>query len=102
MLIVATQLIRIENYQYALKLKKIGAAPLGQLADIARLPMTMSYSKYEELDADAQGLRLSAEAGYDPKAALAPHLRMAQLFGERRSLERKDAVAELGHRAAGG
>jgi hypothetical protein len=60
----------IERYQYLLKARKVHFAPVGQLAEIARSLATIEYAKYQELDADAQGVRLSIEAGYDPQAAV--------------------------------
>ena len=86
----------IETYQYQLKLEKIGAAPLGRLVDLARLPMTMSYNKYQELDADAQGLRLSVEAGYDPQAPPLLWLRLERQLDEHGAGSAKTPAAELG------
>jgi predicted Zn-dependent protease len=72
----------IERYQYLLKARKIHAAPVGQLAEIARSLVTVQYAKYQELDADAQGVRLSIEAGYDPQAAVDAFTRLASQLGE--------------------
>jgi predicted Zn-dependent protease len=58
-----------ERYQYRNALKRIGVEPMGQLVELARLPMTMGYAKYQELDADAQGVRMSYQAGYRAGAA---------------------------------
>jgi hypothetical protein len=36
----------VRRYQYQLKLKKVGAGAVGEIADIARLPIDISYTKY--------------------------------------------------------
>jgi beta-barrel assembly-enhancing protease len=41
---------------------------------------TVEYGKYQELDADAAGLRLSTQAGYDPTAAVALYRRFALAY----------------------
>jgi beta-barrel assembly-enhancing protease len=66
----------IERYQYELALRKIGLQDLGRAAEIARLPLTIGYRKYQEQEADEQGLRLCAQAGYDPTAGAALFRRM--------------------------
>jgi predicted Zn-dependent protease len=73
----------IERYQYELTLRKVGAGPLGQLAEVARRLLTVGYRQYQELEADAQGVRMVAEAGYDPAAGTAVFRRLAQRAGER-------------------
>jgi predicted Zn-dependent protease len=70
----------IGRYQYELAARKIGLEGIGQVADLARLPITIGYQKNEELEADAQGLRLSIQAGYDPTAAAAVFSRMQAAF----------------------
>jgi len=60
----------VERFQYALKLKKIGLGDAGSLVDFARQAVTIGYTKYEEADADAAGMRLMVAAGYDPAAAV--------------------------------
>ena len=52
----------IEKYQYELAARKAGLDGIGQLADHARLPITIGYQKNEEIEADAQGARLSIQA----------------------------------------
>ena len=59
----------IEKYQYELAARRVGLDGIGQLADRARLPITIAYQKNEEIEADAQGARLSIQAGYDPSVA---------------------------------
>jgi predicted Zn-dependent protease len=70
----------ISRYQYELAARKIGLEGIGQVADLARLPITIGYQKNEELEADAQGLRLSIQVGYDPTAAPAVFRRMQAAF----------------------
>jgi predicted Zn-dependent protease len=38
--------------------------------DLARLPLIVGYTKYQESEADEQGVTLALEAGYDPRAML--------------------------------
>ena len=42
---------------------------LGPLVELFHRLITMPYSADQELDADAEGLRLASAAGYDPAAA---------------------------------
>ena len=58
----------IDQYQYQLALRRVGAEPLGEAVDFARLPMTVGYTKYQEAEADENGMTLAIEAGYDPRA----------------------------------
>ena len=71
----------IERYQYELAARKVGLDGAGQLADMARLPIVIGYRKNEEMEADAQGVRLSIEAGYDPTVAPLLFGRMQAAFG---------------------
>jgi predicted Zn-dependent protease len=70
----------IEKYQYELAARKVGLDGIGQLADRARLPVTIAYRKNEEIEADAQGARLSVQAGYDPGVAPVLFSRMQAAF----------------------
>lgn len=58
----------IERYQYELPLKRVGAEPVGEIADFLRLPIIVGYAKYQEAEADENGMALALEAGYDPRA----------------------------------
>jgi beta-barrel assembly-enhancing protease len=60
----------VERYQYALKLRKSPAEPVGHLVDMFRMLASAEYAKFQEQEADAQGVRLAAEAGYNPEAAV--------------------------------
>jgi predicted Zn-dependent protease len=72
----------IERYQYEIKLKKIGVPEVGSIVEFAHRIATSGFSRYQELDADAQGERLSIDAGYDPGAGAALFTRMKAQFHE--------------------
>lgn len=59
----------IERYQYEIRLRQAGMPEAGQLAETAHRLATFPFASYQELDADAQGERMSIESGYDPAAA---------------------------------
>ena len=73
----------IERYQYELALRKLKAAPAGEIVSIAHNLAAFGYAQYQELEADTSGERLSIEAGYDPDAAAAVFNRMSDKFGEK-------------------
>ena len=50
--------------------------------DPVRIPLVMRYQKYQEIEADDQGIRLSIQAGYDPSVAPVLFSRMQRQFGE--------------------
>ena len=66
----------IEQYQYQLALKKVGAGDVGAIAGLAHALVAIGYRQDQELEADLSGQRLSVEAGYDPDAAAAVFQRM--------------------------
>jgi beta-barrel assembly-enhancing protease len=90
----------IEQYQYSAKLGKVGAEGPGRAVDAARQLVRIGYSKYQEADADAAGLRLAMQAGYDPGAASAVMSRMAVRQHEKPAAPARTAVDEIG-RAVG-
>ena len=59
----------VDKYRYELSLKRSGAGDLGHVVDMSRRLAVASYSRFQEVDADAQSLRLSIESRYDPGAA---------------------------------
>jgi len=67
----------VRRYQYQLKLQSISLGALGTLTDLARVPFEISYSKYQEMEADAEAVRIVSDTGYDPHAGVALMLRMA-------------------------
>ncbi len=85
----------IERFQYELALRRVGARELGQMAEVARRLLTIGYNKYQELEADAQGVRVSIEAGYEPEAAATVLFRLAQRFGERARPKPTTPVGEI-------
>lgn len=85
----------IERFQYEQTLRKVGARPVGQLAEIARRLIALEYGKYQELEADAHGIRLSIGAGYDPGAGPAVFERLKRHFGEKAPPKAKTPVGEI-------
>jgi predicted Zn-dependent protease len=77
----------VEHYQYQVK--------LGGLAELAHRLATMGFSPDQELDADADGQRMSAEAGYDPSAAAALFERMKEKFHEPTRTAAKTPAGEV-------
>jgi predicted Zn-dependent protease len=80
-----------ELYQNDAALGPLRTVPLAGVPELVRRLVARGYSKFQELEADAQGLRMSAQAGYDPGAAArlynrirpqAAHLRPASPTGE--------------------
>src|SRR5262245_32496756 len=72
----------IERFQYEPTLQKVGMGELGKFAEIGRRLLTVGYTKYEELEADAQGVRLSIAAGYNPAAGAQVFDRLGQNLRE--------------------
>ncbi len=60
----------IEKIQYELAMEKVGVGELGRNADFLRRFAALGYSKYQEHEADEQGVRIAIQAGYDPLALL--------------------------------
>jgi beta-barrel assembly-enhancing protease len=72
----------IEHYQYEAKLTKAGAPEVGQIVEMAHRLVMLGFSPQQELEADAQGERLSVQAGYDPDAEAVLFTRMKARFQE--------------------
>jgi predicted Zn-dependent protease len=85
----------IERYQYQTKLRQAGAPELGAVVELAHRLATFEFSPYQELEADAEGQRLAAEAGYDPAAAAALFRRMQQKFHETSQANANTPAGEL-------
>lgn len=85
----------IERYQYEANFKKAGMPEVGQIVEIAHRLATFSFAQYQERDADAQGLRMSIESGYDPSAAGALFRRMQAKLGERSRVAATTPSAEV-------
>lgn len=86
----------VERYQYELALRKVGAGQLGQLAEVARRLLTLGYRQYQELEADAQGVRMTAEAGYDPAGGPGLFRRLGARAGERPAPRPRTPAEEAG------
>lgn len=91
----------IERLQYEAALKRVGLGEIGQLADIGRRLVSVGYNKYQEMEADAQGARMSIEAGYDPDAAAVVFHRMQLRFAEKTSARPGTPVEELAQAVGG-
>ncbi len=89
----------IERFQYSLTLRKVGAGELGALADLARRFLAVGYNQYQELEADAQGVRVSIEAGYDPDAAAVVFSRLKERSGQRTPPKARTPVGEVAQAA---
>ena len=85
----------IERFQYELALKKVGARDLGALAEIARRLLTVGYNKYQELEADAHGVRLSIQAGYDPQEGAVVFNRLRERAREQPAQRARTPVGEI-------
>lgn len=90
----------IERYQYELAARKIGLDGVGQIADIAHLPIRIGYQKYQELEADQQGTRLSIQAGYDPTVAPVLFSRMQQPVQYRFTTPQREVAGTLANAVA--
>jgi predicted Zn-dependent protease len=85
----------IERLQYELAFRKVGLSEIGLLVDITRSFLAAGYNKYQEIEADAQGVRLSIEAGYDPDAATVVFKRLEKHFGEKQYEKARTPVGEI-------
>jgi beta-barrel assembly-enhancing protease len=90
----------VERYQYALKLDKVHARTAGRAVDMVRMLPALEYSKFQEQDADAQGVRLAAEAGYNPEAAVRVFHRLGQLASQPAPRVERSPVGESVRAAA--
>lgn len=85
----------VEMYQYQAAFEIVGVGEMGQAVELIRRITARGYSKYQELEADAQGFRLAAQAGYNPEAGVVTFLRMRQVFGEPARPAARTPVGEL-------
>ncbi len=84
----------IERFQYELAMKKIGMPDFGRLTEVARNVLTVGYQKYQEVEADAQGVRMSIQAGYEPGAGAAVFDRLNERFGRNVAAAAKTPAGE--------
>ena len=75
----------VERYQYEAALGKVGLREIGQLAEVTRRVLTAGYSKYQEVEADAQGVRSErrgrVRAGGRGRSLRAPRRALRQALG---------------------
>jgi len=86
----------IERYQYQAKLEKAGAPGVGVVVEFVHRLIARGFSPEQESEADAQGERLSIEAGYDPDAAAALFARMQTALHEPHRVQANTPVGEVG------
>src|ERR1017187_5445667 len=91
----------IEHYQYEARLKKAGVPELGWIVEMAHRLVTLGFSPQQELEADAQGERLSVESGYDPDAEAALFARMKTKFHEPSRVQATTPAGEVTEAAGG-
>jgi beta-barrel assembly-enhancing protease len=72
----------IERVQVEAKLKNLNLDMVGQLLEIPLELWQAGYHKDEEFEADREGVRLAAEAGYSPYGAVTLFTRLAKLCDE--------------------
>jgi predicted Zn-dependent protease len=72
----------IGRYQYQLALQGVGVGAVGEAVDLARLPLVVGYTKYQESEADEQGVTLALQAGYDPRAMIDVMARLDRQSGD--------------------
>jgi len=85
----------IERYQYEAKLENAGAPAAGAVVEFVHRLITRGFSPEQESEADAQGERLSIEAGYNPDAAAALFARMQTALHEPRRVQANTPVGEV-------
>jgi beta-barrel assembly-enhancing protease len=90
----------IEHYQYEAKLTKAGAPELARIVEMAHRLVMLGFSPQQELEADAQGERLSVESGYDPDAEPALFTRMKTKLHEPSRVQATTPAGEV-RQAAG-
>jgi predicted Zn-dependent protease len=85
----------IDRYEYQMKLARVRLPHAGALVDFVRYMATASYTKYQEAEADAAGLRLTIEAGYDPSAIRDVIDRLSRMGSSRPSGRPGNVAAEV-------
>lgn len=85
----------IELYQYELAMENIGLDEVDALVQIPHRLLSQGFSKYQELEADYQGMHLSLSAGYEPNACVRAHERLMEHLGERSTRTPSTPVGEV-------
>lgn len=91
----------VDRYRYQLSLKRAGAGELGEVVDMARRLATISYSQFQEVEADAQGSRMLVDARYDPQAASRLFTRMGEVMEGKSRPAAKTPMGEVARASAG-
>jgi predicted Zn-dependent protease len=86
----------IEQFQAQIALEHLGIEQAAKLAETPRQLLAAGYRKYQELEADAAGLRLAVAAGYDPEAVVLPFERLRRRFEEAELSTYQEPVSEVG------
>ena len=84
----------IEMVQYENVLKSMRLGEIGRLVDLLRESYTSGYRKYQEIEADAHGVFLMSEAGYNPKAVINIFDRLKSHFGRGAKARGRTPVGE--------
>ncbi|HJW73359.1 MAG TPA: M48 family metallopeptidase [Geothrix sp.] len=71
----------IERYQYELKARKVGGAPLADMASLGTRLMLQGYQDEQEAEADRWGMQMAARAGYHPQAGQCLFARLLAQWG---------------------
>jgi predicted Zn-dependent protease len=85
----------IERFQAQLAMRKVGMEEIGILAEIAHGLIVAGYDQSQELEADAHGLGLSFEAGFNLAAAIMVFSRLKAELGETENSRADNPVDEL-------
>jgi predicted Zn-dependent protease len=82
----------IEQKQYQELFRKAGLREIGQLVELLKGVATRGYNKYQELDADEDGLLLTVRAGYDGRSAIDFYSKLQNIYhgGERTKAKTPD------------
>lgn len=92
----------IESFQAEMAAQKIAGPLIGKwlvqrATQFATMIITGGYRKFQEFQADADGLRYAIAAGYDPSAGEKAMQRLGERFGTRVSRKKaRDPLDELG------
>jgi predicted Zn-dependent protease len=84
----------VEQYQDEVVLERVRAPRAAKIAEVVRRVAARGYSKFQELEADAEGLRLCSQAGYDPEAAVRLYRRFRPAAPETRAANPLAEAAE--------
>jgi predicted Zn-dependent protease len=85
----------LDHYRYQLALQNAGAGELGQVVDLSRRLATVSYTQFQEVEADAEGWKLAVSASYDPDAAANLFERMGKVFEGKVTAHQRNPAGEL-------